>query len=144
MSIRKFISQALVLGIVLNSGFISNASNMSDDRYEDVKGSNIVIDNILEQQDVEVEIEGNTMLNLIDPCKGVKNSLISQNENVYTWNLNGTESWTELKLGSSLFQPSARYTVVANILENTLDKNFILMDASGENRIASTNIEINE
>ena len=61
---QKFISSTLVTGILLN-GTSSLASVLSEDgRYEIFDGSDITIDNILEEDTADVEIEGNTMVNV--------------------------------------------------------------------------------
>ena len=62
----KNISRLLLTGVILNSlNLNSLASILSEDgRYETFEGNNITIDNILEEDKVDVEIEGNTMVNV--------------------------------------------------------------------------------
>ena len=65
MKIKKLISNSLAVGLLLNSALPSLASILSEDgRYETFEGNNITIDNVLEEDKVEVEIEGNTMVNV--------------------------------------------------------------------------------
>ena len=67
----KNISRLLLTGVILNSlNLNSFASILSEDgRYETFEGNNITIDNILEEDKVDVEIEGNTLVNLVDNIK---------------------------------------------------------------------------
>ena len=63
---KKFISNSLTIGLLLNTTLPSLASTLSDDRrYESFEGNDIIIDNVLEaEENVDVEIEGNTMINV--------------------------------------------------------------------------------
>ena len=66
MKFKKLISSSLAIGLLFNTTLTSFASVLSEDgRYETFEGSNITIDNILEDDKVDVEIEGNTMVNLV-------------------------------------------------------------------------------
>ena len=66
MKFKKFISGSLVAGLLFNSAPISFAGELSDNgRYETFEGNNITIDNILEEDKVDVEVEGNTLVNLV-------------------------------------------------------------------------------
>lgn len=72
MKLKKLISSGLAIGFLLNTTLVSFASILSEDgRYETFEGNNITIDNILEEDKVDVEIEGNT---LISPMKNVSYS----------------------------------------------------------------------
>ena len=63
--LKKLISKSLIIGLLLNSTSTSFAGILSQDgRYETFEGNNITIDNILEEDIVDVEIEGNTLVNL--------------------------------------------------------------------------------
>ena len=65
MRLNKLISNSLAIGLILNNASFSLASVISEDgRYETFEGDNITIDNILEENKVDVEIEGNTMVNI--------------------------------------------------------------------------------
>ena len=66
MKFKKFISSSLAIGLLFNSTPASFASILSEDgRYETFEGDNITIDNILEEDKVDVEVEGNTLVNLV-------------------------------------------------------------------------------
>lgn len=72
MKLKSIISKTLVIGLLLNNGLTSLAGVLSEDgRYETFEGSSITIDNILEEDKVDIEIEGNT---LISPMKNVSYS----------------------------------------------------------------------
>lgn len=65
MKFKKLISSSLALGLLINSTSTSLASILSEDgRYETFEGNNITIDNILEEDKVDVEVKGNTMVNV--------------------------------------------------------------------------------
>lgn len=63
---KKFISNSLIVGLLFNSILHSFAGTLSEDRrYETFEGNDITINNILEEDVVDVEIEGNTVVNLL-------------------------------------------------------------------------------
>ena len=63
--LKKLISSSLALGLLFNTTSTSFAGILSEDgRYETFEGTNITVDNILEEDSVDVEIEGNTMVNV--------------------------------------------------------------------------------
>ena len=65
MKFKRIISKSLIIAVLLNSGLTPLASAMlQDGRYETFEGDNISIDNILEEDKVDVEIEGSTLVNL--------------------------------------------------------------------------------
>ena len=62
---RKFVSSSLAIGFLFNTTPPSLAGTLSEDgRYETFEGDNITIDNVLEEDTVDVEIKGNTMVNV--------------------------------------------------------------------------------
>ena len=64
--VKKIISGSLTIGLLFNSTLPSFASALSEDgRYEAFEGNNITIDNVLEEEKVDVEIEGKTIINLV-------------------------------------------------------------------------------
>ena len=66
MKLKKLISSSLVVGLIFNTTLTSLADVLSQDgRYETFEGNNITIDNILEEDKIDVEIEGETLINLI-------------------------------------------------------------------------------
>ena len=64
---KKIISRGLIVGLLFNNiGYsFANIKNL-DARYETFEGNNITIDNVLEEDTVDVEIEGNTLVNIIN------------------------------------------------------------------------------
>ena len=64
--LKKLISKSLAIGLLFNSGLTSFAGTLSEDsRHERFEGNNITIDNVLEEDKIDVEIEGNTLVNLL-------------------------------------------------------------------------------
>ena len=67
IKIKKILSTSLALGMLFNYSLPTFASTLSDDtRYETFEGSNITINDILEPDEVDVEIEGNTLVNVLN------------------------------------------------------------------------------
>ena len=63
MKMKKFISKTLTIGLIVSNFSISHASILSEDgRYETFKGNEIMINNLLEEGETEIEIEGNTFV----------------------------------------------------------------------------------
>ena len=63
MKVKKAISIILLSCLFINTATTSFAGVLSEDRrYETFEGNNINIDNILEEDKVDVEIEGNTLV----------------------------------------------------------------------------------
>ena len=66
MKFKNIISKFLIFGLILNISIVSCANVLSeDDRYETFKGDYLVIPDVLEQGKVDVEVEGNTLVNLL-------------------------------------------------------------------------------
>ena len=63
----KTFSKILAFGVLLNSIPINSLAGMllEDSRYETFEGNNITIDNVLEEDKVNIEIEGNTINNIV-------------------------------------------------------------------------------
>ena len=105
MRLKKFISGSLALGILINSIPINSFAGIlsEDGRYETFEGSDITISDILEEDIVDVEMEGNTLVNL------VKYNNISS-------------SYNECKSYQMLSTKSNQlYTIVVDITSNTVD-----------------------
>ena len=62
---KRIVSKGLILGLFFNniSYSFANIKN-SNERYENFEGNDITINNVLEEDKVDVEIEGNTLVNL--------------------------------------------------------------------------------
>ena len=79
----KTFSKILALGILINSMPINSLAGIlsEDGRYETFESSDITINNILEEDKVDVEIEGNTLVNYSHIKSFVANSVPSYNRN---------------------------------------------------------------
>ena len=66
MKIKKCVGKILIIGTLINNlSILSNAGVLSQDtRYETFEENNITIPDILEKSRVELEIEGDTLVNL--------------------------------------------------------------------------------
>ena len=117
MKIRKYLntknfSKMLAFGILLNSTSINSfASILSEDgRYETFEGSNITISDVLEEDKVDIEIEGNTLVNLIN---SEDHSNMSEGSITIKGNYSG---WgTKTIFLSDNIKPNTTYTLFANI-----------------------------
>ena len=76
----KTFSKMLALGVLVNSVPINSFAGIlsEDGRYETFKGKEITINDVLEEDKTEVEIEGDTAINLLDieRIRGDKSSLV--------------------------------------------------------------------
>ena len=105
MKFKQLINKVLVTGIFIsNTGFSSLASTLPEDaRYEAFEGNSIKIDDVLEENEVNVEIEGNTLVNLVK----YNNISVSYNE---------CKDYQILNV-----KPNQLYTIVVDITSNTAD-----------------------
>ena len=89
----KNISKILAATMLLSNPNLSSfaGGTLSDDgRYETFEGDSIEIDNVLEEDEVNVEVEGNTMVNLVQcsnvnitvPQTGFKQARIGSNKQI--------------------------------------------------------------
>ena len=80
MEVKKTISTMLLSCLFINNVVSSFAGALSDDgRYETFEGSNITVNDILEEDKVDVKIEGNTLVNLAD----IESEFKIRNSNTY-------------------------------------------------------------
>ena len=83
---KKFISNSLTIGLLLNTTLPSLASTLSEDgRYETFSGNDITVNNILEEDKANIEIEGNTMVNVAnqkDPVPITKSYKVEGNNHI--------------------------------------------------------------
>ena len=70
----KTLSKLLAFGILVNSMPINSFAGIlsEDNRYETFTGNNITVNDILEEEKVGVEIEGNTLVNIAEPNQVIK------------------------------------------------------------------------
>ena len=124
MWLKRMISKGLIVGMLFNNiGYsFANAKSL-DRRYETFEGNNITIDNVLEEDKVNVEIEGNTMVNVLN----------YETSDDFAW-LSGTvddDGYIEIIADGEFknffinkedisVKPSTTYTYFLEIAENTL------------------------
>ena len=116
----KYISKLLASSILIsNLNILSFASSWSEDgRYETFEESNITIDNVLEEDTVDTEIEGNTLVNLIDSSTISEIDLDTKILSATT----PTESHFILPYNSDLLIDGRQYTIIVNVVENEIDE----------------------
>ena len=104
----KNISKLLVLSTLFSSCNISSLAGTfsEDERYETFKGSNIVIDNVMEEDNIDINIEGNTLVNLVSlPSK--RTELVSVTESKATILSNFTNK--------NIIKPNTTYTYIVDV-----------------------------
>ena len=133
---QKLISSSLAVGLMLNSVSISFAGILSDDgRYETFEGSSITINDILEEGEVDVEVEGNTLINVLNLNKIIRNDGWTYNVDErrgYVNLVSSSNAWTELNFDTDKnIELGKEYTVFINVTKNTLVRN----DGSSSDRV---------
>lgn len=110
MKLKKEISKILIIGILINNlSILSHARTLSPDtRYEIFEGTDITISDILEEDRADVEIEGNTIVNL---CGDIidKDSSASVNNNLIVFE-NPKNASVSFRLNN--IKPLTTYTVI--------------------------------
>lgn len=114
---RKFISKLLLLGIVFNAIPINSYAGIlsEDTRYETFEGSKIKINDIREETQVDVEIEGNTLVNIVN-TKTVTGIRRNGNFIITPTQLYSQFSITHQELMNKL---NTTYTIRMEVLKNT-------------------------
>ena len=134
----KIFSKILAFGILLNNISINSFAGIlsEDGRYETFEGSDITIPDILEEDKVDVEIEGNTLVNVL------RDVTLINNTNTTTINDDGSISFlhnsfqttrSSIRFQDAIVEPNKTYTLMFNIVENTLSN-------SAYNSVAKFNI----
>ena len=102
--LKKLISKSLAIGLLFNGGLTSFAGTLSEDsRHERFEGNNITIDNVLEEDKIDAEIEGNTLVNLLG----------SQGSSIY---LHDNSQTTRKRYFKNInLKPYTTYTLITNI-----------------------------
>ena len=124
----KTFSKILALGILLNSIPINSFAGMlsEDNRYETFEGDNITINDILEEDEVDVEIEGNTLVNIFNPKDIIKvNGVEINKDKITVKNINGIDYIDMFNKNKSMIKPNTAYTVFVNVFENNIPENDI-------------------
>ena len=117
MKIRKIISVSLIAGILsLTIQKNSFSGTLSEDgRYETFEGSNIFVGDVLKEDKVDVEVEGNTLVNLIDYSK-INTYHYNYNAGYISENNSDDRPWGGIEQLSNL-KPNTYYTVVVDDLD---------------------------
>ena len=122
----KAISKLLISSILLSNLNISSFASIlsEDDRYETFKGSNITIDNILEEDASDIKIEGNTVVNLLgEHTYLTEHFTYDSDTGIYSINLDGVDvpaSNPKIYFDNALVETGKTYTIILDIIENTL------------------------
>ena len=130
----KNISKLLTVGVLFNSiPFNSFAGTLSPDtRYETFEGNNITIPDVLEEDEVDIEIEGNTLVNLVGKMRNnVQPALTVDSEYIVITDheTNHRQNYYTISGGQlNLIKPNTTYTIIAEITKNTLERNFTLIN----------------
>ena len=123
MKLKRLISKSLAIGLLFNSGLTSFAGTLSEDgRYKTFEGNNIAVDNILEEDKVDIEIEGNTMVNYVN----LEEFYFNGDRNAVTINPNSVviknpSTWTKAYYYFNL-KPNTTYTLKVGA-NNSMNKN---------------------
>ena len=140
--LKKIISKGLIVGLLFNNmGYsFANTKNLNE-RYETFEGDNIAIDNMLEEEIVDIEIEGNTLINHIDYSKmttspnGVSINMDTKEISFDNIISESTISYTDMNLNiKPKLKYGETYTLVLNVLQNTMVGNqfFTIVDGYGD------------
>ncbi|MBQ8997187.1 MAG: hypothetical protein IJ086_00675 [Clostridium sp.] len=140
--VKKFISTTVAMGLLLNN--VSSVASVlpEDSRYETFEGDNITVDNVLEESKVDVEIEGNTMVNLMKKVvpRGVSGEF-TENNDIYriTRNSSGNSQYLQFEfINSQILKANTLYTlIVPKYKTNCSSKGAVrLYDRTNEKTIA--------
>lgn len=130
--IRKFISSNLILGVMFSNIININSfavTSSSDIRYETFEGSDIAIDDVLEANEINVELEGNTLVNIhskYTPYLNVSSGNIdgytieSEENYIKVVGDNPSLDWLYVHFGNlniNMFKPNTTYTIVFSKLK---------------------------
>ena len=103
----KILSRLLAFGVLINSISINSyAGTLSEDgRYETFTGNNITVNDVLEEDKVDMKIEGNTLVNLVEDIStiGSGNPVMINSGNKYTT--------TTRNDGSAIFKIDTNYDI---------------------------------
>ena len=159
MKFNKLIAKGLALGILLNSISINSFANIlsENERYETFKGNDITINNVLEEDKVDVKIEGNTLVNLnnsnnyrleisnqnsignLDVTMDDKYLHVTTNGDLY----NGSSNYLYVGLGKpnlKMLKPNTTYTVIGDIIKG-IDK-IAIVEGNNTNRLTKEFVEV--
>ena len=155
MKFKQLLSKVLVICIFIsNTVFNSLASTLSEDtRYETFEGNSMKIDDIIEDSKVDIEIEGNTLVNLAPQDWTVGNSVTGHGvfdkvNKIYTAICDGTYSHFAFTNSSlDIIKPNTSYTLIFKTIRegSILSKSVKLFNAIDiENFSTERRISISE
>ena len=123
---RKFISKLLLLGIVFNAIPINSYAGIlsEDTRYETFEGSKIKINDIREETQVDVEIEGNTLVNILNYKDLYINNYWTYKDGVgYMKLADKTDTFKAILYPlNKEIEINKEYTLFINITKNTMQR----------------------
>ena len=126
MKFKKQISKILVAGVLLNHlSILSYAGTLSPDtRYETFEGDSIKIDNIIEEDKVDVEIEGNTLVNILNYKDLYINNYWTYKDGVgYMKLADKTDTFKAILYPlNKEIEINKEYTLFINITKNTMQR----------------------
>ena len=137
MKIKKYVSKILISGILINNFSILSGASSFDTRYESFEGDYLTVDDVFESDKIDLEIEGNTLINYMDystMTTGKDGAIINKDTREISFGNNILEndsSYTDMNL---FCRPNLKhgktYTLIVNVLENTLKGNqfFAILD----------------
>ena len=127
----KNLSKLLAFGVLLNSVPINSFAGVlsEDGRYETFSGNDITINDILEENKVDMKIEGDTLVNCLSESTYISHKdkiLFDKASNTFTFNkdfiINEGNGNFRVNFGNSLVEAGKTYTLIFNIIENTLSR----------------------
>ena len=120
MRLKKSISAYLLSCLLLNTSVISVAGDLSEDgRYEFFEDDNLTIKDILEEDDIDMEIKGNTLVNLIKKSDFIR---FNKDEDVVVFMGNSTNNNGVNHIPLSCIptiKPNTEYTFIYKVIEST-------------------------
>ena len=142
---QKTLSKLLAFGILINCMPITSFAGIlsEDGRYETFTGNNITVNDILESDEVDVKIEGNTLVNAWD-FKSI-NTIINHNTGSLINPVN--DGWIKIKCTGndwvtpastnySIIKPNTLYTIIFEVKNSTF-----LLNSNREESKVSINID---
>ena len=126
MKIKKHIAKLLLVGMLANNfSVLSNGGTLSPDtRYETFEGDFIEIDDVLEEDKVDIKMDGNSMVNVLSYDSGNDfywlDGTIDNNRYIEITAESSNYKNFFIKKESVMIKPNTTYTFFIDIVENTL------------------------
>ena len=124
----KNLSKILTFGILLNSVPINSFAGIlsEDTRYETFKDSRFNVPNILEENKVDIKVDGRTLINHVDYKTINHNSGVSLDKTTKEITFNSSISNDRSLQFNADLNPESTYTIMFEIIENTLTENELI------------------